>query len=88
MKEKGVPVILVQAPVSKAQIASVLNRGEIDRYFSSLGLPYYNFNEILSLDDTCFVDPHHLNQRGVTIFNNALISKLKSLSQPQFSSVN
>jgi len=39
---------------------------------------YYNYNEILQLDDSLhFCDAHHLNQSGVDIFNNSLIEKIK-----------
>ena len=38
---------------------------------------YYNFNEMISLDDSLhFYDSHHLNQNGVNIFNAKLIDVL------------
>ena len=38
---------------------------------------YYNFNEIITLNDTLyFYDSHHLNQDGVNIFNKKLIELL------------
>lgn len=77
LKESNIPVILVQAPVSEAEYKNVSNQDELDRYFSSFdGVPYYNFNKILSLEDSCFIDPHHLNQRGVEEFNRALIARV------------
>lgn len=79
LEERKVPVILVQAPTSEAHRSSIGNEGEIDAYFASFpGVPYYNFNKYVSLDDSCFFDIHHLNQRGVSEFNNALIRKLHS----------
>ena len=39
----------------------------------SYGLQYYNFNEIIQLDDSLdFYDAHHLNQNGVNKFNAKL----------------
>ena len=38
---------------------------------------FYNFNEIIDLNDSLhFFDSHHLNQNGVKIFNNKLIELL------------
>ena len=38
---------------------------------------YYNFNNLISLDDSLhFYDPHHLNQLGVETFNTNLIDLL------------
>ncbi|QEC53547.1 hypothetical protein EDD80_103316 [Anseongella ginsenosidimutans] len=80
LKEKNIPVILIQAPTSEAYLSSIGNEEEIDRYFSSFpGVPYYNFNKLISLNDSCFFDVHHLNHRGVSLFNNALIRKLPAL---------
>lgn len=80
LREKNIPVILVQAPTSVAYNSSISNKAEIDRYLSSFpGIPYYNFNELISLDDDCFLDLHHMNQKGVTAFNKALVQKLPDL---------
>ena len=38
---------------------------------------YYNYNKLLNLNDTLdFYDDDHLNQSGVTVFNQALIKDL------------
>ncbi len=43
---------------------------------------YYNFNEILELDDSLhFMDNIHLNQNGVELFNKKLIEMLKAENQ-------
>jgi len=35
---------------------------------------YYNFNEMINLVDTLhFYDSHHLNQKGVRLFNEKII---------------
>jgi hypothetical protein len=42
----------------------------------------YDFNEILTLNDTLhFFDSHHLNQNGVEIFNNELIRILNTVER-------
>jgi hypothetical protein len=39
---------------------------------------YYDFNNIVELDDSLhFFDRHHLNQKGVEKFNNKLIDVLE-----------
>ena len=36
-------------------------------------LDYYNFNELIKLNDSLdFYDAHHMNQTGVNIFNTKL----------------
>jgi hypothetical protein len=39
---------------------------------------YYNFNKIVSFKDSLFFDAHHLNQNGVTLFNEKFIEVLKN----------
>ncbi len=78
IKSKHVNYVLVQAPVTKALYLSYTNSHEFDSVISRLG-NYFNFNNLLSLDDSLhFYDAHHLNQDGVKIFNKALIKILKS----------
>ncbi len=82
-KGKDIDVVLVTAPVTKELYRSYTNNEEIDSYFenicakNSLCKGYYNFNEILDLDSHLnFYDKHHLNQRGVEIFNKSLIDNV------------
>ncbi|QKG79770.1 hypothetical protein [Tenuifilum thalassicum] len=77
IKSKNIEVILVYAPIPKINYKRYTNTkyfDEIMRKYST----YYNFNEIVSLNDSLhFFDSHHLNLNGVEIFNNKLIELLK-----------
>lgn len=76
LSNKKIKYVLVQAPISKSCYNSYSNNNEIDSLFNSWG-PYYNFNKILSFNDSLFYDKHHLNQNGVMEFNRAFIELLK-----------
>lgn len=76
LKNEGIVVVLVQAPVSSFEYSKFNNHSLFDSTMSSY-TRYYNFNTILNLDDSLhFYDSHHLNQKGVEIFNNTLIELL------------
>jgi len=76
LKNEGIDVVLVQAPVSSFEYSKFDNHSRFDSTMSSY-TRYYNFNTILNLDDSLhFYDSHHLNQKGVEIFNNTLIELL------------
>jgi hypothetical protein len=78
IKQRNINVILVFAPVTKGFYNSFRNNGSFDSIMSSYGT-YYNFNRVLQLDDSLhFHDPHHLNQKGVEIFNKKLLEILRS----------
>lgn len=69
--------ILVQAPVSKNYYKSLIGTDEFDKLMNSFG-EYYNFNNLITMDDSLdFNDHHHLNSTGVQKFNNALIRIIK-----------
>lgn len=75
-KEREIPYILVQAPITRSRYLSYSNNKMFDTLMRSFGV-YYNFNEIICLDDClCFYDSHHLNQYGVKLFNEKLIEIL------------
>lgn len=73
VKRKKATLILVQAPVtSKFYEFSPCNE-KFDSIMNDTGV-YYDFNKLLNLNDTVFFyDRHHLNQRGVEVFNNEFI---------------
>ena len=57
---------------------SFTNNQEFNNMIKEFGA-YYNFNEKPFLNDTLhFYDKDHLNQEGVTLFNQKLIELLKS----------
>tara|TARA_B110001452_G_scaffold260197_1_gene257435 strand:+ start:1744 stop:2640 length:897 start_codon:yes stop_codon:yes gene_type:complete len=76
IKERGIKLVLVYAPIPKVNYDSYLNTNYFDSVMQEYST-YYNFNEITSLNDSLhFYDSHHLNQNGVNIFNDKLIEIL------------
>jgi hypothetical protein len=76
IKNKNIKLILVYAPIPKVYYKSYKNNHYFDSTMERYAA-YYNFNELLDLNDSLhFYDYHHLNQRGVEIFNNKLIELL------------
>lgn len=81
LDKRNIELTLVYIPISKAMYASLSNKMRYDSLMSTYA-KYYNFNEIISLNDSVhFYDRHHLNQTGVDIFNDKLIEIIKSKSQ-------
>jgi hypothetical protein len=73
--KRNIKFILVQAPIQKELYKSV-HTIKFDEEMSKRGM-YYNFNELITMDDSLdFKDEHHLNQRGVEKFNRALLGYL------------
>ncbi len=78
IKEKNINLILVYAPIPRVNYNYYTNNEYFDEVMKSHG-KYYNFNELLVLNDSLhFYDDHHLNQIGVELFNLELIEILKS----------
>lgn len=81
IKDSGVRVLLVYAPITRSLYQSKSN----GKYFDSLmqqRADYFNFNEELSLDDSLhFYDQSHLNQVGVEKFNRLLIKKFSQFDR-------
>ena len=76
VNERGIKLILVQSPVTKAEYENYNNNDKIDLYFSAKAR-YYNFNGLLNLSDSSdFYNNDHLNQNGVSIFNKSLFDIL------------
>lgn len=76
-KSKKIKFFLIYVPITKNQYNSYNNNDYFDSLMSSHG-QYYNFNELISLNDSLhFFDSHHLNQNGVNLFNEKLIDVLK-----------
>jgi hypothetical protein len=77
VKRKNSRLILVYAPITSALYNSYSNNKMVDSLMRTYST-YYNFNDIMQLDDSLhFYDPHHLNQNGVQLFNDQLIKLLK-----------
>jgi hypothetical protein len=78
IRESGARLVMVQAPIARSLYDSYLHHEKFDAQIGGYG-PYYNFNEILDLQDsTDFYDSDHLNQVGVAKFNTALIRVLSA----------
>ncbi len=76
IKNKNIELMLVYAPITKVNYDSYSNTTYFDSIMKRYS-NYYNFNEIIALNDTQhFDDAHHLNQNGVNIFNKKLIELL------------
>ncbi|PRB02660.1 hypothetical protein CQ046_12295 [Chryseobacterium sp. MYb7] len=76
IKERNIKLILVYAPMTHNLYTSYSNNKYFDEKMKSYS-EYYNFNEIMNLNDSLdFYDAHHLNQNGVRIFNKKLIEIL------------
>jgi len=76
IRESGIPLLLIQAPWPKCQVARYPERDAFDRQMETYGL-YMNFIPLVELDDHLhFYDAHHLNQTGVELFNQEILRRL------------
>lgn len=73
LKQKDIPFLLIQAPISKSLYKSYSNIQPFDSLMNKQGR-YYNYNKNSTFIDTIhFFDSHHLNQNGVKLFNQNVI---------------
>jgi hypothetical protein len=77
LKARNIDLVIVFAPVAKCYYDSFLDLESFDRLMSSYS-SYYNANELMRWDDTLFYDYHHLNQKGVELFNHECIKILSA----------
>jgi hypothetical protein len=76
-RQRNIPFILVQTPVTRGFYESKTNNPSFDSLMRTKGR-YYNFNALMRLNDTLdFYDNNHMNQNGVKKFNKALIDLMK-----------
>lgn len=76
LKRKKINLVLVYAPIPRSSYERYSNNAQFDSIMQTFG-NYYNFNKLLSLDETFhFYDSNHLNQNGVATFNKNLIEFL------------
>lgn len=76
LKRNNVNFMLVQAPITKCNYERYNANSKFDSIMASKG-KYYNYNNILSLNDTLhFYDSHHLNSLGVKEFNQHLVDSI------------
>lgn len=77
-KKENIQVIFIQAPITKALYQSYTNNMFFDAKMRTYG-DYFNFNQLMQLEDNLhFYDGHHLNQKGVELFNREIINHLQS----------
>lgn len=76
LKEQGRKVVLVQAPISPWQYAGYTDPDAHAARMAALGT-YINMNGMAGLvDSTDFYDKNHMNQKGVALFDPALLDSL------------
>lgn len=77
INKRKIDLTLVYAPISNAMYSSFSNKIYYDSLMSTYA-KYYNFNEMMNVDDTLhFYDRHHLSQAGVKLFNDKLIETIQ-----------
>lgn len=78
LRARDITPVFVFAPLTSQWYGSYTNIEAFDSTMRTHGT-YYNANELVSLHDSLhFYDSHHLNQRGVRLFNDALVSAMKT----------
>jgi hypothetical protein len=76
IKSRNIKLFLVYAPIPSENYHSYTNNHYFDSIMKKYS-EYYNYNELLLLNDSLhFYDSHHLNQKGVFVFNKKLIELL------------
>lgn len=81
LEEQGAEIIFVYAPVAKSYLAGIKNGKLLDDYLGDFDYPFYDYNGKLPLVDSLhFYDGHHLNQKGVDIFNAAFLEDFSKRS--------
>lgn len=74
IKDKKIKLMLVYAPITSSYYKSHTNNAYFDKFIISHHAEYYNFNTMLTLNDSLhFYDSNHLNQNGVREFNKKLL---------------
>lgn len=76
INSKNISLLLVQAPVTSTLYKSYGINARFDNIMEQNG-NYINYNNRIDLDDSQhFYDLHHLNQWGVTLFNQMVIEDI------------
>lgn len=74
LRKRNIKLLLVQAPVTSDLYNSYGNNDDFDHAMKEYGA-YHNFNKTLTLTDTVhFFDFHHLNRKGIEIFNKEIVN--------------
>lgn len=77
LKEQDIPFVFITVPTTTYHYREVLRQADFEAVLRSFG-EYYNFNEIMELDDTFhFADQMHLNTIGSEVFTRTLMDVLQ-----------
>jgi len=77
LKENGVEVIFIYAPITRNRYNSYTNHDEFFELIKKQG-DFINFNDLSIWEDSLhFNDSHHLNSKGREVFNSILVDSLK-----------
>lgn len=78
IEAQGARLLFVQAPVSPHYYQTYPSPAVFDEWISQYG-NHVDFNQVVELQDSLhFYDYQHLNQRGVEVFNEALLEYVSS----------
>ena len=84
LESQGIPFLLVNTPVTSIESGRFLDQGKYEKIMSSFD-NYKDFSQLDSLIDSLhFYDYHHLNQKGVELFNPYFINWLESQNIKEF----
>lgn len=75
VKHRGIKYHLVYVPITRSLYEAVLRQSDFESIMARYG-GYDDYNKMMSLDSTNFYDRHHLNKKGVHVFNQKLIEEL------------
>jgi poly-D-alanine transfer protein DltD len=82
LQSRNIRVELIQAPVTAHWFSGIANNNEIDQFFGEVSqqfknVRYHNYAQLLARNETgYFYDYHHMNQKGVDLFNSKLLNDL------------
>ena len=90
-KEEGIELVLVNTPVTDFYLQTI---GNYDTYYECVknyaqdnGLEYYDFNlckkDILSMEDSDFLDFHHLSGQGVVKYSTVFAEMMTSYDEEE-----
>jgi len=77
LEKRNIDYIFVRTPILRSYYDSFATNEKFDAMMHGYG-KYYNYNEILDLDDFYFYDRSHLNQKGVELFSTELLHGIDS----------
>ena len=77
LRSRGIPVILIQTPVTSVHRYSTEEREMLAMHFGRYA-PYLDLSELFPEDDSTLVyDGYHMRQKGVELFNEAFLDTLE-----------